>query len=96
MTQTRPSATPTIQIENDWMIMTEWCFPPHGETGWHVHQYDYVVVPVVTGQLLIETPDGEHTAELVTGQSYTRNAGVEHNVINNNDYEFVFIEVERK
>ena len=96
MTQTRPSATPTIQIENDWMITTEWRFPPRGETGWHVHQYDYVVVPVVTGQLLIETPDGEHTAELVTGQSYTRNEGVEHNVINNNDYEFVFIEVERK
>ena len=96
MTQSRPSATPTVQIENAWMIVTEWRFPPHGETGWHVHQYDYVVIPLITGQLLQETPDGERTADLVTGQSYTRNAGVEHNVINNNDYEFVFIEVERK
>lgn len=96
MTQTRPLATPTIQIENDKTIVTEWRFPPHGETGWHVHQYDYVVVPLVTGQLLLETPDGEHRADLVAGQSYTRDAGVEHNVVNNNAFEFIFIEIERK
>ena len=33
-------------------------------------------------------------AELKTGQSYTRGAGVEHNVINANPYEFVFVEIE--
>jgi len=96
MPDKRPSATPTVQIDNDNTIVTEWRFPPHGETGWHIHQYDYVVVPLVTGELRLETPDGERLAELVTGQPYARKAGVEHNVINNNDFEFVFIEIERK
>ena len=61
-----------------------------------MHQYDYVVVPLVTGELRLETPDGECLAELVTGQAYAPKAGVEHNVINNNDFELVFIEIERK
>lgn len=96
MPDKRPSATSTVQIDNDNTIVTEWRFPPHGETGWHIHQYDYVVVPLVTGELRLETTDGERLAELVTGQAYARKAGVEHNVINNNDFEFVFIEIERK
>ena len=96
MPDKRPSATPTVQIDNDNTIVTEWRFPPHGETGWHIHQYDYVVVPLVTGELRLETPDGERLTALVTGQAYARKSGVEHNVINNNDFEFVFIEIERK
>jgi quercetin dioxygenase-like cupin family protein len=46
------------------------------------------------GQLLLQSNDGEHVAELKAGQSYFREAGVEHNVINANDYEFYFVEVE--
>jgi hypothetical protein len=54
-------------------------------------------VPLVTGELRLETPDGERLAELVTGQAYARKAGVEHNVINNDfEFEFEFIEIERK
>jgi hypothetical protein len=52
-------------------------------------------VPLVTGALRLETPDGERLAELVTGQACARKAGVEHTVINN-DFEFAFIEIERK
>ncbi|MEC8174995.1 MAG: cupin, partial [Pseudomonadota bacterium] len=33
---------------------------------------------------------------LTAGVSYSREVGVEHNVINANDYEFVFVEVEMK
>ena len=96
MPDKRPSATPTVQIDNENTIVTEWRFPPHGETGWHIHQYDYVVVPLVTGELRLETTEGERLAELVTGQAYARKSGVEHNVINNNDFEFIFIEIDRK
>ena len=96
MADKRPSATPTVQIDNDNTIVTEWRFPPHGETGWHIHQYDYVVVPLVTSELRLKTTEGERLAELVTGQAYARKAGVEHNVIKNSDFEFVFIEIERK
>ena len=46
---------------------------------------------MVTGQLLLKTSDDLVTADLVTGNPYFRQAGVEHNVINNNGYEFVFV-----
>jgi len=35
-------------------------------------------------------------AQLTAGVSYFRNVGVEHNVVNANDFEFVFVEVEIK
>lgn len=43
---------------------------------------------------MLQSEDGEKFAELHAGESYFRKAGVEHNVINANDYEFFFIEVE--
>jgi beta-alanine degradation protein BauB len=90
----RPAATPIRQVDNERVIVTEWHFAPGAETGWHRHGFDYVVVPQTTGQLLIENADGEVRADLRTGVSYYRDAGVEHNVVNANDYEFVFVEIE--
>ena len=92
----RPAAKPTVQIENDRFIVTEWRFEPGAETGWHRHAYDYVVIPMTTGKLLIESSEGIRESELVTGVSYSRLLGVEHNVINDNETEFVFVEVELK
>jgi len=94
MTKQRPVAVPTKQIDNERVIITEWRFAPGAETGWHRHAFDYVVVPGMDGQLLLQSIDGERVAELHAGQSYFREAGVEHNVINANDYEFSFVEVE--
>ncbi len=96
MAQERPKAKATVQIDNDRVIVAEWRFAPGAETGWHRHQHDYVVVPQTTGPLLLETTDGESRAELHQGQAYFRNVGVEHNVVNINDFEFVFVEVELK
>jgi beta-alanine degradation protein BauB len=93
----RPAARPTVQIDDDAVRVTEWRFAPGATTGPHRHDYDYVVVPMATGRLLILTPDGsESTAELVVGRAYRRAAGVEHEVINANDGEFAFVEVELK
>ncbi len=92
----RPKATPTIQIDNDRVIITEWRFAPGAETGWHRHEYDYIVVPLTTGKLLLETKDGVDSAELEAGCSYFRKVGVEHNVVNANEYEFAFVETELK
>ena len=90
-------AQPTIQIDNARTRVTEWRFAPGAATGHHRHAYDYVVVPLTTGMLTLIGPDGRETpAELAAGVPYFRNAGVEHNVINANAYEFVFIEVEFK
>ncbi len=92
----RPPATATVQIDNDRLRVTEWRFPPGTATGWHRHAYDYCVVPMTTGPLTIESRDGRHAAELVAGQPYYRAAGVEHDVINDNPFEIVFVEVELK
>jgi len=96
MAAVRSKAAATRQIDNERLIATEWWFAPGAETGWHRHGYDYVVVPLTTGKLLLETAEGEVEAQLRAGQPYFRNVGVEHNVINANDFEFVFIEVELK
>lgn len=93
---TRPTATATTQIDNDRVRVTEWRFAPGTETGWHVHPSDYVVVPMTSGHLLLETRDGIAPNRLTAGASYTRVAGSEHNVINDADTEFVFVEIELK
>lgn len=91
------SAVPTVLIDNHRSTVTEWRFPPGGATGWHRHELDYVVVPVTSGRLKIVGPDGKaNHAELKTGVPYYRDRGVEHDVINDNAFEFTFIEVEFK
>ncbi len=54
------------------------------------------MVPQRTGRLLLKTRDGDSVSELVSGESHFRKAGVEHNAVNANHDEFVFIEIEMK
>src|ERR1041384_3711418 len=97
----RLPASPTVQIDNDRVCVTEWRFAPGTSTGFHRHEYDYVVVPMTSGRLRIfaaggEAKGGETAGELVSGQAYARSAGVEHEVINDNPFEIVFVETEVK
>lgn len=93
----RPAAVLTVQIDNSRCRVVEWRFAPGAATGWHTHAHDYVVVPMTTGRLLLEEPGGTaRHAELQAGVTYARTAGVRHDVINDNDGEFVFIEIEMK
>jgi quercetin dioxygenase-like cupin family protein len=89
-------ATATVRIDNERVRVTEWRFPPGATTGFHRHEYDYVVVPLSTGRLASSGPGGDSVAELVTGLPYFRPAGVEHDVRNANAVEFAFIEIELK
>ena len=86
----------TRQIETDRVRVTEYRFPPGSHTGWHRHEFDYVVVPMKGGPLRLSEKEGERVAALVAGQAYTRLAGVEHDVINDGPGEVVFVEVEIK
>lgn len=91
------AATPALQEDNKRTRVTKWSFAPGAETGFHVHEMDYVVVPMLDGLLKLIAPTGEETyAELTAGQSYFRKAGVHHNVINANDFDFAFVEIEFK
>jgi quercetin dioxygenase-like cupin family protein len=87
-------AVGTKQVENERVIVTEWRFAPGAETGAHVHAHDYVVVPLTAGLLRLVEPEGTRDVQLEVGASYARPAGVAHNVININPYEFAFVEVE--
>ena len=90
------AAQPTVQIDNDRVRVTEWRFAPGAETGFHRHEMDYVVVPLYDGTLRIEMAGDVVEAELRHGVSYARLAGVEHNVVNANSFEFAFVEIELK
>lgn len=90
------NATSSIQVENDRVIVTQWRFAPGAETGHHVHALDYVVVPLTTGTLRLQEPTGSRDVQLKAGCSYARLTGVAHNVVNVNDFEFCFVEIELK
>lgn len=85
-----------ILVDNDRVRVSRWTFPPGTETGHHLHEMDYVVVPSTTGTLVISDADGERDNNLIAGSPYYRDAGVEHNVINQGSFEISFIETELK
>ncbi len=89
--------TATTQVDNDRCIITRWDFKPGEDTGVHIHGFDYAVVPLMDGVLKIVAPDGtESLADMKAGQSYFRDQGVHHNVINANNFDFAFVEIEIK
>ena len=92
----RPPARSTRLQETERVIITEWRLAPGAETGWHRHGFDYVVVCLTAGKLLAETANGNVETELAFGQTYARPVGVEHNIVNPNPTEFVFVEIELK
>ncbi|MDJ0357514.1 cupin [Paenarthrobacter sp. PH39-S1] len=89
-------AQSTVQLDNDQFRVTEWRFARNTETGWHVHSLDYVVVPMTTGELILNTRDDSYPFKLTAGAAYTRAPGLEHNIANHGGTEIVFLEVERK
>jgi len=89
-------ATAIPRIEDGRVIATEWRMPPGSETGWHRHERDYAVVYLTSGKLFVESKDGSVSVALERGQVTSRQAGVEHNVKNPNDFEFIFVELELK
>ena len=90
-------AKSNLMIDNDRTRVTEWIFKIGEETGQHTHEYDYVIVPMLDGELTVINEDGsESVSKLSTGISYFRKKGVNHNVINRNNFEYRFVEIEIK
>lgn len=90
-------AKSTVQTDNDRCRVTRWDLGPLEETGAHMHEYDYCVVPLSTGQLTMVADSGEETvADMQAGVSYFREAGVSHNVLNKSPVPFSFVEIELK
>ena len=88
-------AKPTILVDNKKVKATEWFFEIGDSTGQHIHEYDYMVVPMLDGELKIIDKDKKKTiSKLSKGGVYYRDKGVNHNVFNNNDFPYSFIEIE--
>ena len=89
-------ATGETQIDNGIFRATKWTIEPGDAIPMHVHEYEYVVVPLVSETMHVINADGsEIVAELHTGQSYTRPSGAEHTVENRGACTIEFVEVEK-
>ena len=88
-------ANANVLIDNDKVKVTEWSFEVGDSTGHHIHEYNYIVVPMLDGELRIVDKDNNETiSKLTKGRAYYREKGVEHNVLNNNNVPYSFIEIE--
>lgn len=88
--------TVTEQIDNARTCVNHLLFPAGGESRWHRHERAYVIVPLQDCELMIDSGEGPQPVQLQAGDCYYRDAGVEHNVINDSDRDIVLIEVELK
>jgi len=84
-----------LKVETGRVRVTEWRLPSGDATGHHIHEYDYVVVPLTGGELTIVDPAGNSTKFATEiGGAYARETGVVHNVFNFSDKEIRFTEIE--
>ena len=84
-----------VLIDNDKVKVTEWSFEIGDSTDHLVHEYNYIVIPMLDGELkILDKNNVETISKLSTGGAYYRDKGVEHNVFNNNNSSYSFIEIE--
>ena len=95
-TMAKEEVKQAVLVDNARVRVSELRFAPGAATGHHRHANDYVVVPITAGRLLITDSHGERHRDLATGVPYFREAGVEHDVINDSDHEVSFIKIELK
>ena len=93
----RDTCLSTLLVEDEKVRVTRFDFKPGEETGWHVHEYDYVITAITDCFMILKFPDGKKTrAEVLSGHAYSSDAGVHHNVINGSNEKMSFIEIELK
>jgi quercetin dioxygenase-like cupin family protein len=89
-------AESVTSIDDGRIRVTTWTFPDVGaSTGPHVHEHDYVVVPVTGGTFVVTGADGAvRELSQYAGLPYQGAAGTAHEVVNGGDGTAVFVEVE--
>ncbi len=92
----RPAAKATQMIDDARVRVTRFDFVSGAETGWHEHGMDYVITAVTDCDMLLIEAAGSRKVHVAKGDSYRRDAGIKHNVINDADTEMSFVEVELK
>ena len=97
MCQGHAAAIPTTQVEDERVRVTRWDFAPNAATGFHVHEYPYVVTYLTAAKLkIVDAQGAESYVEMPAGGSYSRPKGIAHDVINAGAAPMAFVEVEIK
>lgn len=93
----RTICSSTLLVEDKKVRVTRFDFEPGQETGWHIHEHDYVITAITDCFMALQISDGtKTTSQVAAGNAYIRDAGTHHNVINISDQKMSFIEVELK
>jgi hypothetical protein len=88
-------AKSTIHSDDDRVRVTTWTFGDGDSTGHHVHEHDYLVVPVTGGTFEIIAADRTIIERIQhAGVPYTGTAGTAHDVINRSGRVAEFVEIE--
>lgn len=84
-------------VDDERVRITTWMFADGENTTPHVHEYDYIVVPVTGGTFAVTDDDGA-VRELTqqAGSPYLGTAGTAHDVVNASGAPAVFVEIELK
>ncbi len=94
---TRAAAVAVQMIDDERVRVTRFDFAPGAETGWHRHEFDYVITALTDCPMMIEEPGGTNrNVRVPAGSAYRRDRGVQHNVINDGDRPMSFVELELK
>lgn len=84
-----------VHIESENFRVTQWVLQPGEEIPLHLHEHDYVVVPLVDGNLKVTPLEGDSfELALAAGIPYERSSGAHHVVANAGEEELQFLEVE--
>ena len=62
------SAKSDVQVDTPEVRVTEWRLAPGSATGHHIHEMDYVIVPVTAGEMTIVAPGGERSKAQLGGR----------------------------
>jgi len=87
----------TTLLDDDRTRITNWVIKPGQQTGWHLHDFDYVTIQQSEGTLFMQHADGAtREVHYVPGTAVAISAPVEHNAINIGDVDIVVTEIEYK
>jgi|TARA_Y100000590_G_C15742971_1_gene1020944 quercetin dioxygenase-like cupin family protein len=87
----------TLLHEDNKTRITHWVIKPNQQTGWHIHEFDYVTIQQSYGKLYLEHADGtERTLNYEPGVTRSVSAPIEHNAINIGDVDIIVLEIEYK
>jgi beta-alanine degradation protein BauB len=89
-------ASHKVQTDNSDVKITRWDFSPGTVTGWHTHEFPYIIVMLTDARMRLH--DGARVTEVnfKAGDAYQRPAGVTHDVMNGSGAPMAFLEIEIK